>query len=364
MLNRIQGSTTKRVVRKTATSSPPAKRESVPTSSLARCAEAWIMDCKSAQVSPRYIEQIEFVTGRLLWWLQREQLTTCDADAIRGWILYVQTAHERPEGRWGELGQSRADHEATRARGYKPTSIRYKAVSPRTVLNYWRTLRAFFSWLKDQGQLDISPMTKLKQPLARADQLRPFTEEEVKALIAAAGKGKYPRRDRALVLFCLDTGVRVSELCGLVWRDIDTLRRAASVVGKGSKKREIYWSRETGRALWQWAQEQERAADPEAPVFSSIGGNTPGSPLTRGGVLKIVRQLGEAAGIESARCSPHTLRHTFAVMFLRAGGSQFALMDALGHTNLEMSRKYVQFTGADRAQQSRQFSPVASLEKK
>lgn len=63
------------------------------------------------------------------------------------------------------------------------------------------------------------------------------------------------------------------------------------------------------------------------PCSVGSGGNRLGSPLTRGGLQKITR------------VSPHTFRHTFTVMFLRAGGSQFALMDALGHTNPQMSRK-------------------------
>ena len=356
--------TTRRRVQKRPSAAPPrALRTSFPTSQLARYSDAWTLDCRASNASPRYIESAEFLTGKLLWWARREKIETIEAASLRLFILYIQTSHELPEGRWGERGETRQIHEATTTgRGYKPASVRYRGVSPRTTANYWRLLRTFCGWLVAQGQLDTSPFATLKQPIARPDQIRPFTEDELRSLLDGAACGKYPRRDRAMILFLLDTGLRASELCALSWGNVDTLRRAATVVGKGNKKRECYWSKETAMALWQWAQESGRDGK-DKPVFASMGGNRPGTHLTRGGLQKIIGQLGEAAGIEGARCSPHTLRHTFAVMFLRAGGSQFALMDALGHTNLEMSRRYVQFTGADRAAQARQFSPVASLGK-
>jgi len=64
------------------------------------------------------------------------------------------------------------------------------------------------------------------------------------------------------------------------------------------------------------------------------------------------------------RLSPHTLRHTFIVEFLRNGGNQFGLMNILGHTSVTMTSKYVKVAQADIERQMQEFSPVANLRKK
>lgn len=61
------------------------------------------------------------------------------------------------------------------------------------------------------------------------------------------------------------------------------------------------------------------------------------------------------------RCSPHTLRHSFSIGFLRAGGNVFTLQQMLGHTCLAMTSRYVAVAQADIQNQHRQFSPVATL---
>ena len=64
---------------------------------------------------------------------------------------------------------------------------------------------------------------------------------------------------------------------------------------------------------------------------------------------------------DAARCSPHTFRHTFAVMFLRAGGNVFTCQNLLGHTHLAMTQRYVSIASDDVASQHQRFSPVERL---
>ena len=82
------------------------------------------------------------------------------------------------------------------------------------------------------------------------------------------------------------------------------------------------------------------------------------------GVRQIVERAGKVAHIEAMRCSPHTFRHTMAVTFLRNGGQVFALKKILGHTDLNMTNRYVALVQADIAKQHRQFSPVDNLKRR
>ncbi len=83
-----------------------------------------------------------------------------------------------------------------------------------------------------------------------------------------------------------------------------------------------------------------------------------GRPYHRKALYKLVRRLGEKAGVP--HCHPHRFRHTFAVNFLRNGGNVYALQMALGHTTLEMVEAYLKLAQADLEAAHRQASPAAN----
>jgi len=205
-------------------------------------------------------------------------------------------------------------------------------------------------------------MEAIAAPIARADQVQPFDERQVSALIAASHKTLHPKRDYAMVCFLLDTGMRATELCELRMSGVDMSARKCIVLGKGNKHRSVYFGRQTAKALWNYLREEER--EQGSPVFLSDRGSGTGEPLTRSGLLQLIERLGKAAHVEAVRCSPHTFRHTFAVTFLRNGGNVFSLQQILGHTSLQMTNRYVAVSQGDLEKQRRQFSPVDGLGKK
>ncbi|MBI4371428.1 MAG: tyrosine-type recombinase/integrase [Elusimicrobia bacterium] len=83
--------------------------------------------------------------------------------------------------------------------------------------------------------------------------------------------------------------------------------------------------------------------------------------MHRSDARKIVAGYGRQAGIEGVRVSPHTLRHTFAVLYVRSGGDSFSLQEILGHSTLEMTRRYVHLARRDVAEQHKKFSPMEFL---
>jgi integrase/recombinase XerD len=213
-----------------------------------------------------------------------------------------------------------------------------------------------FRWIVEEGGLESSPMARIPAPVDRPDQVEPFTSEQIEALLGAARKSLNAKRDEAVVLFLLDTGARASELCDMVLEDVDVAAKSARIRdGKGGKDRTVYLGRTSVKALWSYLKEDSRR--PGDPIFS----NRDGGPMNRTSLLKLIMRLGKEAGISNARCSPHTFRHTCALSFLRSGGSQFALMSLLGHTDLKMTARYVHLAQADVERQHRQFSPADNI---
>ena len=237
-----------------------------------------------------------------------------------------------------------------------------RPVSKRTVNTYYGHLKTLLRWIVCEGDLPSSPMATIAVPKSRDDQVNPFSDAQVKALLAAARRSQHPRRDEALLLLLFDTGLRASEVCGLQLSDVDMQAKRCRILGKGEKHRGMPFGRTTAQAIWKYLREEPR--EPTAPVFLSDRGTRAGAPLTRWGVRQIVERLGKSAHMESVRCSPHTFRHTFAVSFLRNGGNVFTLQELLGHTDLKMTNKYVKLAQADIENQHRQFSPVERLKRK
>jgi integrase/recombinase XerC len=226
--------------------------------------------------------------------------------------------------------------------------------------NHRQHLRAFFNWLVAEGIIESSPMARVPRPIVRDDQIHPLTNEQVKALVEAARRSYFPRHNEAVLRFLIDTGVRASELCGITLGDLDMSNRSVTVLGKGNKRRSVHFGVATSRTLWNHLRGNDYipGENDRWPLFCSQSGPNTGCKTTRGGILKMVHRLGLAANISGVRCSPHTLRHTFAVNFIRNGGDPFSLMQLLGHTNLQMTNRYVCLAKADIAAQHAKCSPM------
>jgi site-specific recombinase XerD len=160
--------------------------------------------------------------------------------------------------------------------------------------------------------------------------------DEIKALLAAPDKGTWlGRRDHALLAIMIQTGVRVSELTGLRVSDVHLGTGAhIRVTGKGRKKRSPTLTSETVKVVRAWL--KERRGEPDDPLFPTRQGR----PLSRYAVGVIVTKHATAAAgtypsLTTRRVTPHTLRHTNA-MLLRAKGVDIATIALwLGHESTQ-----------------------------
>jgi integrase/recombinase XerD len=169
-----------------------------------------------------------------------------------------------------------------------------------------------------------------------------LTDEEVAALLAAPDPGTWlGRRDRTLLLVAVQTGLRVSELIGLRREDVE-LSTGAHVRcrGKGRKLRATPLRRDVVRVLQAWLEQLPEA--PDQPIFPSSRGGR----LSDDAVERLVSRHATAAArgcpsLAPKRVTPHTLRHTTAMILLRSGVDRSVIALWLGHESIETTALYL-----------------------
>ena len=164
----------------------------------------------------------------------------------------------------------------------------------------------------------------------------------IEALLAAPDLGTWiGRRDRALLLVAVRTGLRVSELVALRWADA-VLGDGAHVrcVGKGRKSRCTPLGKETRKVLGTW--KRENGSDQDDPIFPSLRGGA----LSRDGVERIVEKhievaRGHCPSLRRRRITPHVLRHSAAMELLEHGVDRSVIDLWLGHESVKTTQIYL-----------------------
>ncbi|OLM17913.1 Phage integrase [Pseudonocardia sp. Ae707_Ps1] len=206
---------------------------------------------------------------------------------------------------------------------------------PSTVRTRFKGLHRFCGWLVAEGDLSEHPMTGMEPPTAQQKPVPVLSDQELDKLVKVCrGRDFTSRRDEAMIRFLLDTGVRVSELCGLSVTDVDLDRETAIVRGKGNKVRAVYPSTKTVRALDQYlrARRAHRWTHLDALWLTQRGA------LSTDGARERVRIRGEQAGIPDLH--PHRFRHTFAHDYMVSGGQERDLKRLAGWSSDVMLERY------------------------
>lgn len=231
-----------------------------------------------------------------------------------------------------------------------------RRLTKRTIHDYWQPLSSLWTWAEKELGIEHVIRGKVQSPEYQAREIDPFTQDEVKALIRAVihskewttrsgkqtqSKRHTAKRDEAIILTLLDTGVRASELCALVIRDYDQKRGRLHIRhGKGDKERYAIMGNRTQKAIWRYLTTRLDAKANE-PLFVSSNG----THLKRDNLYHMLTRLAEKAGVSKA--NPHRFRHTFAINFLRNGGNVFVLKELLGHSSLDVSLIYLKLAEQD-----------------
>jgi|SRR5579863_1126879 len=198
-------------------------------------------------------------------------------------------------------------------------------------------IKAFFRW-REAMTGKLNPARSMRSP--KVDKRLPQVagEEAVAILIEGGGEPERPAaiRDRAIMEILYSSGLRVSELTGLCWRDVDQELGMVMVrAGKGNKDRFIPIGELALDALHRWRAAMPVASSPDDPVITNLRGGR----LTARSVQKMLERRLTVAGLETP-LTPHGLRHCFATHLLNAGADLRSIQEMLGHSSLATTQRY------------------------
>lgn len=214
-------------------------------------------------------------------------------------------------------------------------------LAPSSRRQLWVSLRVFCQWMSATYEVP-DPMAGLKPPRARPEFPRSLEVAELDLLLTLTR----PARDLAIVMLAADTGCRLGELADLTWRDVGS--ETITVSGK-TGPRTVPVGDRARQALTGLGDDQN--------VWIGRGGR----PLTRSGVEQVVRRSLARAGFRPPKAGPHLLRHTFAKLYVMAGGDAFTLQRILGHASVRSTQIYVSMNPRELIEAHRKYSAVGQL---
>ncbi len=196
-------------------------------------------------------------------------------------------------------------------------------------------LRTFFRYLCREGRLEANPARILATPRKEKRIPAVLDEAQVQALLDVPGDGLEAVRGRAILELLYATGMRCAELVALDTGEVDLDARMVRVLGKGRKERIVLFGHRAQETLQAWLPERARLR----PKTDALFLNARGGRLTDRSVRALVARRVQQTAL-ARRCSPHTLRHSFATHLLTRGADLRAIQELLGHASLSTTQRY------------------------
>jgi integrase/recombinase XerD len=239
-------------------------------------------------------------------------------------------------------------------------------LSKKTLLNYYTGLSALWTWAVKERIAESHIVRELEPPKPEIRQIMPYSETEVRSMLTSLERSKrykrkgkrisdhavpYAERNRAIILLLLDTGIRAEELCLIKVHQLDKRNQRIKIFGKGAKERYVNFSARTHQAIWRYLTTREGLKDDDYLFIVDTG-----RKFRRDRLLDLLQTIGARAGVTSV--TVHRFRHTFAIQYLRNRGDPYTLQKMLGHSTLEMIKRYLAIAQSDVEAAHRLASPV------
>lgn len=218
-----------------------------------------------------------------------------------------------------------------------------------------RAIKAFFNYLERNGLVTDNPTKNIKNLRDREKIIETLDDEEI---VQVANHIKSQNsfvgvRDYAIFLIFIDTGIRLSELCGLMVQDV---RKNQIVIRKTKNlhERTVFPSEKTQKAIQNYMKLRGNLHHDWLFV------NNEDEPLKKRSVQTRFEKYREELQFKK-QLSPHILRHTYAKRSIISGMDAFSLAKLLGHSDLSITKRYVNLWGDDLEEMAKKYSPINKL---
>jgi len=279
----------------------------------------FVLSRQAMNCTPATLDFYKYTVGVFLFWCEQQGITSPEQVTARHVRAYIA---------------------GLVSKGRKDTTLNANARAIRTLLRFWH----------NEGYMPT--LVKFDMPKLAKKRLPVLTVEELQRVLKVCNG-----RDRAIILFMVDSGLRRAEVCALNWGNVNMQNGLVTVKqGKGRKDRSAVISPTTRRALLVYRRTLAKWDD-NTPLFQTRTGKR-----MTGNALRIMcHKLTQETGI---KVTPHALRRTFAILSLRAGMNVLHLQALGGWAALEMVRHYAQMVDDDLLQAHSQYSPVENMPRK
>ena len=292
----------------------------------------YLLSSQANGVSPATLKWYRSLLNKAAVHFGRQPLTDITPRHLREYIVELRTH----EGKYIDAKQ-------------KPPQA--GRLSSSSVAGHVTALHAFFAWCSAEYAMP-NPMANIARPKRREPTPKAIAKNDFMKLFDATGEGAAGARDRAILAFLADSGVRMG---GLITLSLDNLNIAqcwAIVNEKGGKARRVNFTRYTAGLIQRWL--LFRVSSSES-VFVSL---TSGQALTESGVNQILKRLKARAGV-TGRVNAHSFRHAFAREYVLNGGDVVTLAKLLGHADINTTAAYYAvFTPDELAMLHERYSPM------
>lgn len=225
---------------------------------------------------------------------------------------------------------------STDLREYKQYLIVQKELKPSSVNRKLAALKSFLNWAAGTGLMKNGRIPRMPRGLREERRGPRWLNKREQSRLLRSVERLGPSRDIAIINLLLNTGLRVRELCSLVWKDVKITERKGTLTvrsGKGRKRREIPLNKDAREALLTVG--YRKNAGKRKAIFAGQRG-----PMTPRGIHSMFKYYAEVARLQDV--SPHSLRHTFCKNLVNAGVGLEKVAALTGHESLETTRRYLE----------------------
>lgn len=225
------------------------------------------------------------------------------------------------------------------------SALTVKGYSPASINRILSGIRGLYTYLYRYGITSSNPGSGVKS-LKQGKKLPSFLfEEEVKAVsdFAENNSHLWPVRDKAIILCLYTSGCRVSEMAGMLLKDLRADCTSIIVMGKGRKERRVFFSKEAAGALKEYLAVRKKAIPAEREGINHIFISKKGGNLSVRGIQYIISCYSKLQN-NGKSFSPHSLRHSYATALVTKGADIRLVQELLGHASVSTTQRYSHIT--------------------